>query len=385
MNDQAKNSKLGRGLFDLMEESAAAKTITPLSSGGLMRLPVNAIKLGPWQARTETAGADIDQLTQSIRDRGVLHPILVRRAGEGFELIAGRRRLEAAKAAGLQEIPALVREATDQQCAELFLVENLQRKELPSDYRNKTVKDLSQEFGLAPEKQSELLRTELAVPEPPPPPPPPPVEEKPEPAPTPAPVIAAPIEFAASKPRRTGLWLASVAVVAFLLGAGALWTLMGLSANEPPITEPIVTEIAPPAEPVLPELIVPGTRSVETASRRVTLFNEPVFQAGVVFNPGITNVLQLVAEAMQATPNATFRIVGHTSPDPLPNTDVYADNYALGLARAEAVFNFLRMSGGVPTDRLSVTTRGGDTPPWPMDEPGARAKNRTVTIEVHSL
>ncbi|HBA83137.1 MAG TPA: hypothetical protein DCZ95_03490 [Verrucomicrobia bacterium] len=384
MNENAKPSKLGRGLFDLMEETAAARTMTPLSSGGLMRLPLDVVKPGPWQARMTATSEDNENLVQSIRDRGVLHPILVRRVGETFELIAGRRRLEAAKAAGLKDIQALVMQATDQQCIELFLVENLQRKELPPDYRNWLSDELTREYGITPDQLKELLRTEL--PTPPPPPPPPPVEVKSAP---PSSAVAVPITLATpTRTRKTWLWMGSAIAASFVLGMSVLWMLLYLPASRQALVtnaEPVVAEPAPslPAQlPLLPELSVTGTHSVETAGKRVILFDAPVFQYGTVFSGDLTNTLQQLAAAMNDIPNAIFRIVGHTGPDPLPTTDVYADNYALGLARAEAVYNYLRTSGRVAVERLTIGSLGGDEPPWPIDAPGARAKNRTVTIEL---
>ncbi len=91
---------------------------------------VQAIQMNPFQPRREFDEAELASLAASLREHGLLQPLLVRRAGEGYQLIAGERRLRAAVSAGWTQVPVQVREADDRQMAELAIVENLQRKDL---------------------------------------------------------------------------------------------------------------------------------------------------------------------------------------------------------------------------------------------------------------
>lgn len=97
---------------------------------GQLWLDVVAIATNPHQPRKEFDEVEIADLADSIREHGVIQPLVVRQSGERFELIAGERRLRAAQAAGWERVPVLVREVTDQQVAELAIVENIQRKDL---------------------------------------------------------------------------------------------------------------------------------------------------------------------------------------------------------------------------------------------------------------
>lgn len=97
---------------------------------GITYINVYEVDSSPYQPRREFDDAEIDALAQSIRDHGLIQPVVVRRAGERFQLIAGERRLRAATKAGWTQVPAQVREADDRQVAELAIVENLQRKDL---------------------------------------------------------------------------------------------------------------------------------------------------------------------------------------------------------------------------------------------------------------
>ena len=94
----------------------------------LRRVKVSQISRNPNQPRKYFDPEAIGQLADSIRQYGVLNPLTVRRTGEGFELIAGERRLRAAKQAGLLEVPCIIMSATEQDSSALALVENLQRR-----------------------------------------------------------------------------------------------------------------------------------------------------------------------------------------------------------------------------------------------------------------
>ncbi len=121
---------LGRGLSALMGEAEAGARP---GAGGPREIPIELIAANPDQPRTDFGEAELEELAGSIRQRGVLQPILLRpapgRAGE-YQIVAGERRWRAAQKAGLNAVPALVREIGDQETLELALIENLQRENL---------------------------------------------------------------------------------------------------------------------------------------------------------------------------------------------------------------------------------------------------------------
>ena len=95
-----------------------------------IQLPIEKIIPNPFQPRTRFNELELDELSDSIRQHGVMQPIVVRRTGRGFELIAGERRWRASQRAGLSDIPAIMRDLNDQQVAALALIENIQREQL---------------------------------------------------------------------------------------------------------------------------------------------------------------------------------------------------------------------------------------------------------------
>ncbi len=123
---------LGSGLGALLGEGGTADVTTPPAPRreGLPQIPIAAIRPNPHQPRTHFDAHALDELRDSIAAFGVLVPIIVREAAEGFELIAGERRWRAAQAAGLDAIPAIVRRADDRESLEVAIVENLQRENL---------------------------------------------------------------------------------------------------------------------------------------------------------------------------------------------------------------------------------------------------------------
>ncbi len=119
---------LGKGLEALLPER---RPLHASPAGEIQELPLDQIMPNRYQPRREFADWELAELAESIKQNGLLQPILVRRKGDGFyETIAGERRLRAAKLAGLRSIPAIIRNSTDEQSMELALVENLQRKDL---------------------------------------------------------------------------------------------------------------------------------------------------------------------------------------------------------------------------------------------------------------
>ncbi len=99
-------------------------------SGAIEEIPLKLIMPNPFQPRKNFAAEQLEELAESIKNYGLLQPILVRKNGENYQLISGERRLRAGKMVGLESIPAVVRELTDQEAAEMALVENLSRADL---------------------------------------------------------------------------------------------------------------------------------------------------------------------------------------------------------------------------------------------------------------
>jgi ParB family chromosome partitioning protein len=137
---------LGRGLSALLGPESDAATES------LLEIPIEHIHPNPRQPRKRFDPASLAELTESIRSSGVIQPVVVRRAGDGYELIAGERRWRAARDAGLDRIPAVVREVTDAQSLELALVENLLREDLNPMESAEGYRRLLTEFGWTQEE-----------------------------------------------------------------------------------------------------------------------------------------------------------------------------------------------------------------------------------------
>lgn len=142
---------LGRGLSALIA--------TGESVGGLRfeELPTSAIRPNSLQPRRSFPAAGITELASSIREVGILQPLVVRTTESGFELIAGERRLRAAKEAGLERVPVLIRQAAENESMELALVENLQREDLNPLETAAAYQALMDSFGFTKEQLAERL------------------------------------------------------------------------------------------------------------------------------------------------------------------------------------------------------------------------------------
>jgi ParB family transcriptional regulator, chromosome partitioning protein len=117
---------LGRGLGALLSSPGPASSAEPST----LELPIDAITPNPKQPRKDFDDKALRDLSESVKQSGLLQPVVVRRIGEGYQLVVGERRWRAAKMAGIERIPAVVREASDAQSLELALVENLLREDL---------------------------------------------------------------------------------------------------------------------------------------------------------------------------------------------------------------------------------------------------------------
>ena len=136
---------LGRGLSALIPQRAEGRT-------GPTEIPLSSIRPNPQQPRRHFGEAEMASLVASIREHGVLQPILVTETLEGYQLVTGERRVRAAAAAGLERIPAIVRDLDDQHRLELALVENLQREDLDPIEAAHGFRRLIDDFGFSHEQ-----------------------------------------------------------------------------------------------------------------------------------------------------------------------------------------------------------------------------------------
>lgn len=132
-----KQKRLGRGLDVLFKDEATVtkqstlqKKTTKETDGALKEVAIGKIVTSPWQPRKFFDAESLTELVQSIQTHGVLQPLLVRSVGGKFELIAGERRLRAARSALLKKVPIIIVDATDEKAMEIALIENLQREDL---------------------------------------------------------------------------------------------------------------------------------------------------------------------------------------------------------------------------------------------------------------
>jgi len=143
-------SRLGRGLTTLISASMSSGTQSENAARPddvVTHIPIDSVRANPRQPRTSFSEASLAGLAESIRTNGVVQPIIVRHVEQGYELVAGERRLRAAKMAGMQIIPAIIRYLGDRDALELALIENLQREDLTPIERATAYRNYLEEFG----------------------------------------------------------------------------------------------------------------------------------------------------------------------------------------------------------------------------------------------
>lgn len=141
-----KKRPLGRGLQALMPD--APRLDTPAER----RVPISEIRPNPRQPRRFFDERKIAELADSVRDQGILHPLVVRKVAGGYELILGERRFRAAQRAEMEHVPVIVKEASDAESLEMALVENIQREELTPIEEALAYRQLMEEFDLTQEQ-----------------------------------------------------------------------------------------------------------------------------------------------------------------------------------------------------------------------------------------
>lgn len=183
-------SVLGKGLASLLPGSANASTpgtgatslaLNPAPMGrphfdpneqpglnrdrhmGISVIDINEIKANEFQPRRDFDETALQELAQSIRENGLIQPLIVRKNGENYELIAGERRLRASKIAGLKTVPVVMRKSTDREALELAIVENIQREDLNCVDEGLAYFQLMQEFQLSQEELAKRMGKDRAT------------------------------------------------------------------------------------------------------------------------------------------------------------------------------------------------------------------------------
>ena len=159
-NDSGKRRALGRGLEELFFNEPIAydkveeKIITETPSEEIVNVKISELRSNPYQPRKVFDEAALQELASSIKEHGVFQPIIVKKSIKGYEIIAGERRVKASQIAGLEEIPAIIREFNDTEMMEIALLENLQRENL-----NALEEDLEQTLDVA---EDNLIRETIS-------------------------------------------------------------------------------------------------------------------------------------------------------------------------------------------------------------------------------
>ena len=156
---------LGKGIRALIPETGSSSTLT----GEVLRIPLESIRLNPYQPRKQIEESKIQELANSIRESGLIYPLLVRKSMKSgsdrpvYELIAGERRIRALRQLGEKEAPVILKEVSDQDALELALIENLQREELNPMEQASAYQRLISEFGLTQEQVASAVGKDRAT------------------------------------------------------------------------------------------------------------------------------------------------------------------------------------------------------------------------------
>ncbi len=150
-----KKQALGRGLAALIPTTAPQAE--PDSNKSFVECDIDLVSPNRYQPRTHFAADELDELCESIKTQGIIQPLLVRKDTNGYELVAGERRLRAAKMAGLDKVPVLVKSLTDAQMLEMSIVENIQREDFNPIEEADAYHRLMTEFNLTQDQAAERV------------------------------------------------------------------------------------------------------------------------------------------------------------------------------------------------------------------------------------
>jgi ParB family chromosome partitioning protein len=149
-----KKKGLGRGLEALLGANDKASS----NAGGVATLQISQLQAGKYQPRKNMVDASLQELSESIKEQGIMQPLLVRSLASGkYEIIAGERRFRAATMAGLKEVPVLIKQANDQATAAMALIENMQREDLNALEEANGLARLIEEFGYTHDKAAQAV------------------------------------------------------------------------------------------------------------------------------------------------------------------------------------------------------------------------------------
>lgn len=158
MNERKPEKRgLGRGLSALMADVVTEQQVSRVGPGPIVKLPVETLVANPDQPRRYFDETALAELASSIREKGVIQPLVVRPKGEAYEIVAGERRWRAAQRAQLHEVPVVVREFTDTEVLEIAIIENIQRADLNAVEEAQGYRALIERFGHTQEKLAEVL------------------------------------------------------------------------------------------------------------------------------------------------------------------------------------------------------------------------------------
>jgi ParB family chromosome partitioning protein len=156
--EPVKKKVLGRGLSALLTSTTPSAAAPGTGRDpGFLQIPLEKIRAGSLQPRRTFSPEPLEELVASIREKGILQPVLVRPTPDGYELVAGERRFRAAESAGLSTIPAVVRKLTDREALEAALVENVQRTDLNAIELAEGYQRLAHDFSLSQEQVAERV------------------------------------------------------------------------------------------------------------------------------------------------------------------------------------------------------------------------------------
>lgn len=155
-----KRGGLGRGLNALVSEAeyeTGGSATSAANTASETKLPIEDIVPNPNQPRIHFNETELRELSESIQEHGVLQPLLVRKHGNGYEIIAGERRYQASKLAGLEELPVIIKDVNDEEMLALALIENLQRSDLNPVEEAKGYRQLIDASGMTQEALSKAV------------------------------------------------------------------------------------------------------------------------------------------------------------------------------------------------------------------------------------
>jgi len=155
----AQRNRLGRGLASLVGDNPSSQARGKPPEGDQIQLPIDQIKPGPLNPRKSFAPSELEELANSIREKGLVQPLVVRPMDDGthYEIVAGERRWRAAQLAGLHRVAVIIRPLTDQEALELAIIENVQRTDLNAIEEASGYHELIGRFGYTQDELSQII------------------------------------------------------------------------------------------------------------------------------------------------------------------------------------------------------------------------------------